>query len=57
MNNYIAVTQEQDMLLSVRDSSSSIDFDMVDFGNSDELAHSYQDADMEVENERMEAYF
>jgi hypothetical protein len=53
MNNYIAVTQEQDMLSSVRDSSSSIDFDMVDFGSSDELAHSYQVADMEVENERM----
>src|ERR1700757_3574896 len=52
MNNYIAVTQKQDMLSSVRDNSSSIDFDMVDFGNSDELAHSYQVADMEVENER-----
>ncbi|KAH8556685.1 hypothetical protein BGW37DRAFT_462946 [Umbelopsis sp. PMI_123] len=37
----------------LRDSSSSIDFDMVDFGSSDELAHSYQVADMEVENERM----
>ncbi|KAH8556067.1 hypothetical protein BGW37DRAFT_516961 [Umbelopsis sp. PMI_123] len=48
----IAAIQEQDMLLSVRDDSSSIDFDMGDFANSDELTHSYQDVAMEVESER-----
>jgi hypothetical protein len=37
--------------------SSSTDFDMVDFGNSDEPTHSYQYVDMEVENEWMETYF
>lgn len=45
------------MLLIVRDDPSSIDFDMVDFENSDQPTNSYQDADMEVENERMETYF
>ena len=45
------------MLLIVRDDPSSIDFDMVDFENSDELTNSSQDADVEVENERMDTYF
>jgi transposase len=57
MDNYIAASQEQNMRISVRDDSSSIDFDMVDFENFDELADSYEDADMEVENERMATYF
>ena len=57
MNNYIAASQEQNMLISIRDDSSSIDFDMVDFENSDELTDSYEDADVEVENERMATYF
>ena len=30
---------------------------MVDFENSDQPTNSYQDADVEVENERMETYF
>jgi len=54
MDNYTAANQKQNMLLSVRDDPSSIDFDMVDFENSDQPTNSYQDADMEVENERME---
>ena len=45
------------MLISVRDDSSSTDFDMVDFENFNELTDSYEDADMEVENERMATYF
>ena len=56
-NNYIAASQEQNMLISVRDDSSSSDIDMVDFENSDELTDPYEDADMEVENERMATYF
>jgi transposase len=57
MDNYIAASQEQNMRISVRDDSSSIDFDMVDFENFDEVTDSYEDADMEVENERMATYF
>ena len=57
MDNYTAANQKQNMLLSVTDDPSSIDFDMVDFENSDQPTNSYQDADMEVENERMETYF
>jgi hypothetical protein len=34
------------MLLSLTGDSSSTDFDMIDFGNSDEPTHSYQDVDM-----------
>jgi hypothetical protein len=49
--------QKQNLLLSVRDDPSSIDFDMLDFENSDQLTNSYRDADMEVENEWMETYF
>ena len=56
MDNYIAASQEQNMRISVRDDTSSIDFDMVDFENSDELISSYQDAEMEVENESVETY-
>jgi hypothetical protein len=41
------------MLSSIRDASSSIDFDVVDFENSDELIYSYQDANMGVEFQRM----
>ena len=48
MDNYTAANQKQNMLLSVRDDPSSIDFDMVDFENSDQPTNSYQDADMEV---------
>ena len=57
MDNYIAANQKQNLLLSVRDDPSSIDFDMLDFENSDQLTNSYRDADMEVENEWMETYF
>lgn len=35
MDNYIAATQEQDMLLTVADDSSAIEIDMVAFWNSD----------------------
>jgi hypothetical protein len=48
----IADIQEQDMLLSVKDDLSSIDFDMEDFAISYELAHLYQDVAMEIESER-----
>ena len=57
MDNYIAAFQEQNMLLNERDDSSFIDVDMVDFGNSDELTYSYQDDDMQVENEKLEPTF
>ena len=57
MDNYIAAFQEQNMLLNERDDSSFIDVDMVDFGNSDELIYSYQDDDMQVENEKLEPTF
>ena len=57
MDNYIAAFQEQNMLLNERDDSSFIDVDMVDFGNSDELTYSYQDDDMQVENEMLEPTF
>jgi hypothetical protein len=57
MDNYIAALQEQNMLLNVRDDSSFIDIDMVDFGNYDELTYSYQDGDMLVENEKLEPTF
>ena len=57
MDNYIAAFQEQNMLLNERDDSSLIDIDMVDFENSDELTYSYQDDDMQVENEKLEPTF
>jgi hypothetical protein len=41
------------MLLSVIDNSSSINFGVVGFRKSDvEVTHSYEDVDMEVEDER-----
>jgi hypothetical protein len=45
------------MLLSGRGDPSSVDFDMVYFGNFDQLTHSYEDAGMGVENEWMDTYF
>jgi hypothetical protein len=51
MAKYIAATQKLNMLLCTKGEPSSVAFDMVDFGISDELTHSYQDADMGVENE------
>ena len=53
----LLLVKNKKMLISVRDDSSSIDFDMVDFENFNELTDSYEDADMEVENERMATYF
>ena len=53
----LLLVKNKNMLISVRDDSSSIDFDMVDFENFDELTDSYEDADMEVENERMTTNF
>lgn len=43
--------------MSTQQGSTSIDFDMVDFRNSNELTHSYQDADMGLKNVNMETYF
>ena len=56
MNNYIAAISDQDTRLSERDDTSN-NVEIVGLGNTDELAHLFQDADMGLENERMEAHF
>jgi hypothetical protein len=56
MDNYMAAISNQDRHLSERD-DTSINIDIIHLGNTDELAHLFQDADMGLESERMEAHF
>jgi hypothetical protein len=53
MDSYIAAIPAQDMLVYERVDCYSTDIEMVDITLTGELTPSYQDADMQIENESM----